>query len=536
MIGQEQDALGGLFDETQAFSGNVTQVEFWKVLLSTNDIIRLANCDSPSLKEDERVVSWGSNFWRASEAYFVTKPDKYVCESKKELYHSYYIHSAKTSYKHFKAACDQLAGEIPIITTSKDTQALSGLQTKHNQIIRSLPDGTYDECSIGQSSKFWLGLKKDSKGVWENPYNPYSNLSNFVTTESSFNCIYMFDSRQIELEQCDNPMACGVCDLNKVYGTEAGQYLKLKGICEEELFHVYDLDYYVFGTFHSRPLFKGISLSYMHYNDTDERWYIRSLREPSKYLVTVRQIPVDLPTGTWMWRVGSEGSICGLAEGELRELTFSRCFPNKYTCDSGDCIPLSSKCDTEIDCDDKSDEHNCDYMKLPKNYAKELIPRDEAGGALVVHMNISFLAFPVINTVNLKFTVDFFLNLRWYDLRIDFRDLNNVTLLNSLSPADRDQIWVPKLGFTNALGPFQTVVDDLTNGVLIREAKPLEEDVTAAIEGKIMFKKCRAFSRHIFLTAMLFSGRSNSIYISREYYQEYGCDFNLVYYPFDTQV
>ena len=30
---------------------------------------------------------------------------------------------------------------------------------------------------------------------------------------------------------------------------------------------------------------------------------------------------------------------------------------------------------------------------------------------------------------------------------------------------------------------------------------------------------------------MLFSGKSNSIYISREYYQEYGCEFDLTYYP-----
>ena len=38
------------------------------------------------------------------------------------------------------------------------------------------------------------------------------------------------------------------------------------------------------------------------------------------------------------------------------------------------------------------------------------------------------------------------------------------------------------------------------------------------------------------LTAMLFSGRTNAIYLSREYFQEYACEFDLIYYPFDTQV
>lgn len=35
---------------------------------------------------------------------------------------------------------------------------------------------------------------------------------------------------------------------------------------------------------------------------------------------------------------------------------------------------------------------------------------------------------------------------------------------------------------------------------------------------------------------MLFSGKTNSILMTREYYQEYSCRFNLLYYPFDTQV
>ena len=49
---------------------------------------------------------------------------------------------------------------------------------------------------------------------------------------------------------------------------------------------------------------------------------------------------------------------------------------------------------------------------------------------------------------------------------------------------DRSVIWVPKLGFVNALGPFQTVVDDLVTGLLIREDEtPLSEDISLPIEG-----------------------------------------------------
>ena len=85
------------------------------------------------------------------------------------------------------------------------------------------------------------------------------------------------------------------------------------------------------------------------------------------------------------------------------------------------CSFLSDKCNTEIDCEDKSDEYNCDYLRFGANYAKELIPRDEAGEIFTVYLNVSVLAIPTINTVSLSFTSDFYLNLRWYDLRIDYQ-------------------------------------------------------------------------------------------------------------------
>ena len=78
---------------------------------------------------------------------------------------------------------------------------------------------------------------------------------------------------------------------------------------------------------------------------------------------------------------------------------------------------FSDKCNTEIDCIDQSDEFYCDYLRFGENYASELAPRDESGNVLIVYMNVSVLAFPFIETIDLKFTADYFLNLKWYDLR-----------------------------------------------------------------------------------------------------------------------
>ena len=179
----------------------------------------------------------------------------------------------------------------------------------------------------------------------------------------------------------------------------------------------------------------------------------------------------------------------------------------------------SDKCNTELDCIDKSDETYCDYLKYGDDYAESLVPRDKSGDPTFVYMNVSILAFPHIDVINLKFTADYYLSLRWYDYRITYLDLNNMTILNSINEDDMNNIWTPDLGFTNALGPFQTKVDELTHGVLVKESNPLDEDLS------------------LYNEAMLFAGANNSVLLVREYYIDYGCNsFNLIYYPFDTQM
>ena len=61
------------------------------------------------------------------------------------------------------------------------------------------------------------------------------------------------------------------------------------------------------------------------------------------------------------------------------------------------------------------------------------------------------------------------------------------------------------------------MVDQLATGELNRETGPLPEDFSTSIE------------------AMLFSGENNSIILTREYFLDYACQFNLRNYPFDTQ-
>ena len=109
---------------------------------------------------------------------------------------------------------------------------------------------------------------------------------------------------------------------------------------------------------------------------------------------------------------------------------------------------------------------------------------DDGKEALPVFINVSILAFPMIDTVNLKVTIDYYLNLRWYDSRLEYRDLNGISSLNSLSLENMNGMWTPKIAFVNALGPIQTKVDTLSDGVLVKEDEPLGEDISLFREGE----------------------------------------------------
>jgi hypothetical protein len=89
---------------------------------------------------------------------------------------------------------------------------------------------------------------------------------------------------------------------------------------------------------------------------------------------------------------------------------------------------------------------------------------------------------------------------------------------NTLNQDEKLSVWSPDVGFSNALGPFQTAVDEHTTGRLIKGSNYDTESYSSPLE------------------TALYDGSQNSILFTREYYFDFGCDFDLRSYPFDTQV
>ena len=243
----------------------------------------------------------------------------------------------------------------------------------------------------------------------------------------------------------------------------------------------------------------------------------------------------NLPFGRQKWNPVFGKTICSQENGNPILLTFSQCYPGKFSCDSGHCIPLEERCNIELNCEDKKDEHNCAGIKIGNDYARGKMPVSVPAKPTIIYINVSILAFPSISTKNVKFSADFYLNLRWHDIRLDMWDLNEDFSKNSLSKEQLDALWKPKLGFVNTITKLYSIQP--LHGTLIRESDPLSEDITFSTEGNNNLSICiHIFYISFYSEAYIYPGKENSIYVTQRYIQEFLCQFKLEYYPFDTQV
>ena len=132
-----------------------------------------------------------------------------------------------------------------------------------------------------------------------------------------------------------------------------------------------------------------------------------------------------------------------------------------------------------------------------------------------VTVNVSILAFPEIDTLELSYTSDFILLIKWIDPRLVFYNLRDQYDMNALSKSIQAKIWAPALSFPNARQAEGTVVDELSLTRIIRKGNSLKDDITNAVESN------------------RFLGQESHIVMTREYFVKFNCDFDLLMYPFE---
>ena len=127
---------------------------------------------------------------------------------------------------------------------------------------------------------------------------------------------------------------------------------------------------------------------------------------------------------------------------------------------------LCNRCNSDPGCFDLSDEFDCKIINPGKSYQSFIAPppiSDTGEKKVQIDISADIISILDIDEISSIFQVQFFLYFSWHDprynneslhfliklLRLIFYNLKSDIGLNALSPEEKQQIWVPKLLFSN---------------------------------------------------------------------------------------
>ena len=523
ILAQEQDDLGGvkLFDQTQSYSGTISQVNIWSGLLSNVTIDMFSNClvSGPS-DQMGNVVAWKKTDWEFFDTNVEDVSRQSLCEAPRGL--SDIVFYQLRSKNFYQDTCSAIGGELPVYDSQGAFEEhYKYARTRFNSINKTTMSFQASKCFFrSEEARFWVGIKKDvPRDMWTNPYTK-EDISypgawyGDEPSDSNHDCAHVWTTnpsdevlRSWYSAKCSDRSSCAICKLKE------GNKINLKGLCppdyEEQEF---DIQYFIFGEINGQIHFQGIMASHI-FMDEKGQWRLESYQDKSKYAtMSLKDSTDSFPLGRQKWTIRK--GICE-KEDEQHELVVSVCDVTSFTCDDGECIKLDQKCDLEDDCQDGSDEAYCDNLTFPDGYRTSLAPR--VSGGVPLFINVSISTFPVISTEDLNFIANFELLLRWEDVRLTYQNLHNITNLNKIEDDDIENMWKPSVDFANAVEPKTSEVDKKTTMLINKEHDPRPSSPRRSIEADV------------------FEGDWATLIMRKEYFTQFVCDFTLYTYPFDQQ-
>ena len=131
---------------------------------------------------------------------------------------------------------------------------------------------------------------------------------------------------------------------------------------------------------------------------------------------------------------------------------------------------------------------------------------------------VDLISILEIDEVGQKLRNQFNLYITWYDFRLKLFNMKTNISMNTLTNKEKGTIWVPQLVFTNTEKKDITKNDDKSFAVTRRDTDFEYSDDSV--------------KDNIFI----FDGADNPFVMSRVYDVDWICDYDMRWYPFDTQV
>ena len=160
-----------------------------------------------------------------------------------------------------------------------------------------------------------------------------------------------------------------------------------------------------------------------------------------------------------------------------------------------------------------SDEKGCDIVTInPNNYMKVKAPKHA-----LIKLRVDLLKILNLDEVAMLYRTQYIVHLEWLDSRILFNNLHNNQGLNTLVEEEKQKIWTPKLIFENTEEKAQTKTDS-------------ESVISIQRQGNFTTNTMENIDN-----VYIFDGADNSLDMSRVYQTSWICNYQVNWYPFDTQ-
>ena len=246
------------------------------------------------------------------------------------------------------------------------------------------------------------------------------------------------------------------------------------------------------------------------------QWNMTVANQPRVYGVCYSDVS-SMVIGKHSWIIGGDYS-CSRDERVI-QLALSSCSVEEFTCSDGVCIDILLRCDNIPHCRDKSDEADCERVKMQSSYQKYIVPspNNDEDDKLEVDIVIKVETIMDIDEVEGHFQVQFYLTMKWFESRLIFNNLKDDISLNNFLPSENQAIWVPQLIFENTNVKPRTRADDLTSIKVKKLGQFVPSDISET------------------QNTQYFSGSENQIQMSRFYNEIFLCDYKMAWYPFDVQ-